>query len=71
MSAHHDLDQIPTPVNSIPNGTPIALVFIAEALLFLPTIIGVGSGNLGGLPDFQDLVTDVVGLLHHPHDMGF
>jgi hypothetical protein len=67
----------------VPIGTPIALVFIAAALEFLPTIIGGGvggnlggslGGNLGGSKDllgaiehdFQHLVTDIVGILHHP-----
>lgn len=29
----------------IPIGTPIALLFIAAALLFLPTILGIASGT--------------------------
>lgn len=40
----------------IPVGTPIALLFIAAALIFLPTIFGVagqtlfgGSGSMGGV----------------------
>nr|WP_207384272.1 type IV secretion protein IcmD [Legionella yabuuchiae] len=32
----------------IPIGTPIALVFIAAALLFLPTILGVAGGTMFG-----------------------
>ncbi|WP_411710910.1 type IV secretion protein IcmD [Legionella septentrionalis] len=30
----------------IPIGTPIALVFIAAALLFLPTVLGVAGGTI-------------------------
>ena len=40
----------------IPIGTPVALVFIAAALLFLPTILNIagttmfgGSGTIGGV----------------------
>lgn len=32
----------------IPIGTPIALVFIAAALLFLPTILGIAGGTMFG-----------------------
>ncbi len=32
----------------IPIGTPIALVFIAAALLFLPSILGVAGGTMFG-----------------------
>lgn len=32
----------------IPIGTPIALTFIAAALLFLPTILGVAGGTMFG-----------------------
>lgn len=34
----------------IPIGTPIALVFIAAALLFLPTILGVAGYTMFGSP---------------------
>ncbi len=33
---------------SVPIGTPIALVFIAAALLFLPTILGIAGGTMFG-----------------------
>ncbi len=33
---------------SVPIGTPIALVFIAAALLFLPTILGITGATIGG-----------------------
>ena len=74
------VDQVPV---QIPIGTPIALVLIAEALLFLPQILGVGGnlgGNLGGSNqtllgtiehDFQHIVTDIVGILHHPQGTAF
>ncbi|WP_058529165.1 hypothetical protein [Legionella londiniensis] len=32
----------------IPIGTPIALLFIAAALLFLPTVLGVAGGTIFG-----------------------
>jgi hypothetical protein len=73
----------PGPVQ-IPIGTPIAFLFIASALEFLPTILGGGvGGNLGGNlagskdllgtieHDFQHLVTDLVGILHHPQGTAF
>ena len=73
----------PGPVQ-IPIGTPIALLLIASALEFLPTILGGGvggnlGGNLGGSKDllgtiehdFQHLVTDIVGILHHPQGTAF
>jgi hypothetical protein len=62
----------------IPIETPIALVLIAGALLFLPEVLGVGGGNLGGSNqtllgtiehDFQHLVTDIVGIIQH-HQLG-
>ena len=34
--------------NQVPIGTPIALVFIAAALLFLPTILGVAGSTMFG-----------------------
>jgi len=55
----------------VPNGTPIALVFIAAALQFFPTILG-GSGVGGNLGDstiehdIQNIMLDVVGILQHP-----
>jgi hypothetical protein len=62
-----------TPTNPIPIGTPIALVFIATALLFLPTILGSSGQTLFGATehehDFQQPGTDVVGLIHHHHMM--
>jgi hypothetical protein len=67
------VDQIP--VNQIPSQipieTPIALLFIGAALLFLPSILGVsnlGASNqatLGTIEhDFQQLGTDIVGIIH-------
>jgi intracellular multiplication protein IcmD len=32
----------------IPIGTPIALIFIAAALLFLPTILGIAGATMFG-----------------------
>jgi hypothetical protein len=64
------VDQIPV---QIPIGTPIALQFIEAALLLLPNIIG--ASNLGASNhtifgkiehDFQQLGTDIVGIIHHP-----
>jgi hypothetical protein len=71
--------QIPTgtPIQ-IPIGTPAALLLIAAALEFLPNIIG--ASNLGASNqttvktiehDFQHLVTDIVGILHHPQETAF
>ena len=59
-----------TPANQIPIGTPIALLFIATALLFLPSILGSGGEPIFGTTE-QDLQpgTDVVGLIHHHHMM--
>ena len=68
------VDQIPV---QIPIGTPIALVFIAAALLFLPKILGVSSEtssptNFGTIEhDIQQLGTDIVGIVHHPHETAF
>ncbi len=63
------LDQIP--INSIPIGTPIALSFIAAALIFLPTILAPSGQTLFGTieHDFQQPGTDIVGVIHHPHMM--
>ena len=61
----------------VPNGTPIALVFIAAALEFLPTVLGVLGDNPGGNlgsnlgdstieHDIQNIMLDIVGILQHP-----
>jgi hypothetical protein len=75
----HDIGTNQTP-SQIPIGTPISLLFIGAALVFLPKLFDVGGnqlfgvGNLGGSSnqttlgtiehDFQHLVTDIVGILH-------
>ena len=50
------------PVN-IPIGTPIAFLFIAAALEFLPTILGSSSQTILGTIEhnFQQLGTDIFG----------
>jgi hypothetical protein len=60
-----------TPANQIPIGTPIALLFIATALLFLPTILGSSGQTIFGTieHDFQQPGTDIVGVIHHPQMM--
>jgi hypothetical protein len=63
----------------VPIGTPVALMFVAAALLFLPTVLGDGvganlGGNLGGSVDLegtighdvQHIMIDIVGILQHP-----
>jgi hypothetical protein len=59
----------------VPIGTPVALMFVAAALLFLPTVLGdVVGGNLGGSVDLegtigqdvQHIMIDIVGILQHP-----
>jgi hypothetical protein len=59
------------PSNPIPIGTPIALLFIAAALIFLPSILSPGSQSIFGTNehDFQPPSTDIVGVSHHPHMM--
>jgi hypothetical protein len=64
-------------------GTPIALIFIAQALLFLPSILGITSltaGNPGASnettlktieSDLQHLGTEIVGIIHHHAGDGF
>jgi hypothetical protein len=74
----HDIETNQTP-SQIPIGTPIALILIADALIFLPKIFGIGtlfgsSNQTTGTieHDFQHLVTDIVGILHHhPHETAF
>jgi hypothetical protein len=63
------VDQIPN--NLIPIGTPIGLLFIATALLFLPTILGSSSQAIFGTTehDFQQPGTDIVGIIHHSQVM--
>lgn len=44
----------------IPIGTPIALVFIAAALIFLPTIVNVAGGTMFGTGATPGSVTGVI-----------
>jgi hypothetical protein len=79
----HDFQQLGTgaAVGEIPIGTPIALLFIAAALIFIPSVLHIAGGTLFGTAgqtpfgtiehDFQQLGTDIVGILHHPEVTAF
>jgi hypothetical protein len=71
----HDFQQLGTgaAVGQIPIGTPIALLFIGAALIFLPSLLKVAGETLFGAieHDFQQLGTDIVGILHHPEVTAF
>lgn len=52
------LDALKDKPTQIPVGTPIALLFIAAALLFLPSILGVAGETMFGAPNVAMLATE-------------
>lgn len=53
------LDALKDKPVQVPIGTPIALVFISAALIFLPSVLGVTGSTMFGAQDFTDALQGV------------